>query len=318
MTPSQARLNLNPILTGMFRSVQQGNFIATQLLSNLPQQLSISHFGETGLEAFRRYNLSRAQGSNTKRINMVLKNRTFTLKERSVDLPIDRKVLKETNFLRNLNVRNYPEISQLAVNTISDVLALDYELDVADMLKEPSIYPVGNVITLTPGQKWSDPASDPIADMDKAREIIRQKTGARADTLTLGPTVETILLRHPKIVAMLSNTNDKIVTHDHLKRFFKVQKILVGDAIWANDSDAMLDVWGNMALLSFSPAITVQTASLMSTPFGVTSVMEDHPFMEEVRYDGDAKSWIFGGTYERMPNLTKPGAGVLFDQPIDL
>ena len=318
MTPSQARLNLNPILTGMFRSVQQGNFIATQLLSNLPQKLSISQFGETGLEAFRRYNLSRAPGSNTKRINMVFKDKTFTLKQRAVDVPIDRESIEESNYLQYLNVQNYPEISQFAVNTVSDVLALDYELDVADMLKTPGVYPTGNVITLAPGQKWSDPASDPIADMDKAREIIRQKTGARADTLTLGPTVETILLRHPKIVAMLSHANDKIVTHEHLKRFFKVEKILVGDAIWADDGDVMLDVWGNMALLSFSPAITVQTASLMRAPFGMTSVKENHPFMEKVRYDGDAKSWIYGGTYERMPNLTKPEAGVLFDQPIDL
>lgn len=318
MTPNQARLNLNPILTGMFKAVVQGSYIATQLFPNLPQKLSISHFGETGLEAFRRYNLSRAPGSNTKRINMVMKDKTFTLKQRAVDLPIDRETIEENNYLSYLNVGAYPEISQFAVNTISDVLALDYELDVADMLKAPSTYSSDNVITFTPTQKWSDPGSDPIADIKKGKEIIRQKTGLRANTLTLGPMVESVLLSHPKLVALLSNSNDKIVTIEHLKRFFEVDRILVGDAIWTENEQVMLDVWGNMALLSYSPEITLQTASAMRAPFGLTSVKEGHPFMEQVRYDGDAKSWIYGGTYERMPNLTKPDAGVLFDQPINI
>lgn len=318
MTPNQATLNLNRILTGMFKAVVQGSYIATQLLPNLPQKLSITHFGETGLEAFMRYNLSRAPGSNTKRINMVMKDKTFKLRQRAVDVPIDRETIEETDYLRYLNVVNYPEISQFAVNTVSDVLALDYELDVADMLKSPSTYAADNVITFAPSQKWSDPNSDPIADIKKARDIIRHKTGLRANTLTLGPTVESVLLSHPKIVALLSHSNDQIVTLEHLKRFFQVEKILVGDAIWTEDTKIMLDVWGNMALLSYSPEITVQTASAMRAPFGVTSVKEGHPFMEQVRYDGDAKSWIYGGTYERMPNLTKPDAGVLFDQPINI
>lgn len=317
MTPNQARLNQNPILTGMFRSAPQSGFIATELFPNLPQKLSESLFGEMGMEALRRYELSRSPGSNTKRVNITIKGKTYTLKQKAVDVPIARELFEEVDYMRQaLNVTAYPEISQLAMNTVNDILALDYELDVADMVKTPGTYPTGNVITLAGAQKWSDPNSDPVADVKAAKQVIRQKTGAQATTFSMGPTVETALLKHPKIVALLSNTNDKIVTRDHLKRFFEVDRILVGESIWADDSDSLLDVWGNMALLSYSPKIQVATASLLNAPFGVTSVKEGHPFAEPVRYDGDAKSYIFGGTYERKPNLIRAAAGVLFDQPI--
>lgn len=317
MTPNQIRLNQNPILTGMFRAAPQGAYIATELLPNLPQRLSENLFGETGLEALRRYELSRSPGANTKRINISLRGKVYTLKQKAVNVPIPRELYEEEDNMKKLNVSNYPELSQLAMNTVDEVLKLDYELDVSDMVKTPGIYPTGNVVTLLGPQKWSDLNSDPVADVKAAKEIIRQKTGTRANTFTMGPAVESVLLGHPKIVALLAHTNDKIVTREHLKRFFEVERILVGESIWADDADNLLDVWGNMALLSYSPKIEIATASLLNAPFGVTSVKEGHPFAEQVWFDKDAKSYIYGGTYERNPNLIKAAAGVLFDQPID-
>ena len=318
MTPEEIRLKQNPILTGLLKSMSQGRYIATIVLPSFPQKLSSQLFGELGDEAMRRYNLIRAPGTNTKRITLNIKGKTYTIVQKSVEIPISRELLREADEMRALNVGAYPEVSQMAMSTISDILALDYELDAAELLSNAATYPTGNVITLTGSALWSDDDSKPIDDIRDAKTIIRKATGVDPDTLTLGAPVYERLCRHPQILAGLGSNAVKVVTDDYLKQILGVSKIVVGKTVWVNEKSVAADVWGDMALLSYSPAITPSTASAIDAPFGITSVMEGHPFSEKPYWEDQTKSWIFGGTYERLPNLLKPAAGVLFDKPLGI
>lgn len=316
MTPEEIRLKQNLILTGLLKSRSQGSYIATRVLPSFPQKLSSQLFGVLGDEAMRRYELTRAPGTNTKRVTINIEGKTYTVKQKSVEIPMSRELLREADETRALNVGAYPDVSQMAMSTISSILDLDYELDAAELLSAPATYPAGNVITLTGTALWSDDASKPIDDIRDAQTIIRQSSGVRPNMLTLGAVVYERLCRHPQIIAGLGANAVKVVTDDFLKQILGVSEIVVGETVWVNEQNVAADVWGNMALLSYSPMISPSTASAIDAPFGITSVIEGHPFSERPYWEDQTKSWIFGGTYERLPNLLKPAAGVLFDKPL--
>ena len=49
--------------------------------------------------------------------------------------------------------------------------------------------------------------------------------------------------------------------------------------------------------------------------FGFTNVIEGHPFAETPYYENGSKSWIYGATYERRPNVAYNTAAFLFTNP---
>lgn len=107
-------------------------------------------------------------------------------------------------------------------------------------------------------------------------------------------------------------------TVDQLKTIFNVAEIVVGDAIWVDETGLGQDVWGNNAILSYSPNIGANgsgTISLAEPAFGFTNVLEGHPFAETPYYENSAKSWIYGATYERRPNVAYTTAAFLFQNP---
>ena len=55
--------------------------------------------------------------------------------------------------------------------------------------------------------------------------------------------------------------------------------------------------------------------SLAEPGFGFTNVIEGHPFAETPYYEAGSKSWIYGATYERRPNVAYNTAAFLFTNP---
>ena len=125
MTPAEIRLKQNPILTSLLLGLGQGTFIAEKLFPRLPQALSSVTLAQLGDERLRRYNLRRAPGSATKRVNIKYEGRTYTVDQYAVDVPLPRELLREADESRKLNVGNYLDISRIAMVTANDILALD-------------------------------------------------------------------------------------------------------------------------------------------------------------------------------------------------
>ena len=73
-------------------------------------------------------------------------------------------------------------------------------------------------------------------------------------------------------------------------------------------------MWGNNAILAYVPKIGANGAnlSLAEPGFGFTNVREGHPFVETPYYENGLKSWIYGATFERQPNVAYNDAAFLF------
>lgn len=317
MTAAEIRLKQNPILTGLLLGLGQGNFVAEKLFPRLPQALSSVTLAQLGDERLRRYNLRRAPGAATKRINIKYDGKTYAVDQYSVEVPLPRELLREADESRKLNVGNYLDVSRIAMATANDVLALDYEIEVAQLATNAASYAAGNTLALAGGTKWSAATGTPVTDIRAAADVVRKKIGKRPNTLLLSADALTALCTNPEVKGYLPSTAMGPASIDQLKSILNVAAIEVGDAVWINDADVGADVWGNNAVLAYVPRIGGGGAdlSLAEPGLGFTNVLEGHPFAETPYYDNASKSWVYGATYERRPNVAYSGAGFLFTNP---
>lgn len=317
MTAAEIRLKQNPILTGLLLGLGQGTMVAERLFPRLPQALSSVNLAQLGDERLRRYNLRRAPGAPTKRINIKYEGKTYSVDQYSVEVPLPRELLREADESRRLQVGNYLDISRIAMTTASEVLGLDYEIEVATLATTAGSYAAGHVLALAAGTKWSAATGTPVTDVRTAADIIRKKIGKRPNRLTLSADAFTALSMNPEVKGYLPTTTTGPATLEQLRTILNVAAIEVGDAVWVDETDTGRDVWGNNAVLAYVPNIGASGAdiSLAEPGFGFTNVIEGHPFAETPYYDNTLKSWVYGATFERRPNVAYNTAGFLFTNP---
>lgn len=317
MTADEIRLKQNPVLTSLLLGLGQGTYIGERLFPRLPQALSKVMLAQVGDERFRKYNLRRAPGTATKRVNIKYDGKTYEVKQYSVEVPIPRELIRESDEARRLNLTANLDISRIAMVTASDILGLDYEIECAALATTPGTYAAGNVLALAGGTKWSASTGTPVTDITNASESIRKKIGKRPNTLTLSADAAVALRHNAEVKTYLPDSQMGPATLDQLRSILNVEEIHVGDAIWVADDDTSADVWGNNAVLAYVPRMIGATGdiSLAEPAFGFTNVLDGHPFAEQPYFENNLKSWVYGATYERQANVAYPGAAFLFQNP---
>ena len=318
MNAAQVRLNQNPILTSLMLGMGQGNYIAETLFPRLPQALSSIMLAKVGNERLKRYNLRRAPGTATKRIEVKYEGQVYSLDQYSVEVPIPRELIRESDESRRLNVGNYLDISRIAMATASGVLAQDYELDVAGVATLAGSYAAGHVLALAAGTKWSASTGTPVTDIRAASDVIRKKIGKRPNKLVLSADAQAAIITNTEVRSYLPNTQMGPATLEQLKTILNVAEIVMGDGIYVDNDDVGQDIWGNNAILAYAPNIGGPNGgdiSLAEPAFGFTNVIEGHPFSETPYFDASTKSWVYGGTFERRASVAYNTAAFLFQNP---
>jgi len=317
MSLAEIRLKQNPILTGLLLGMGQGTMIAERLFPRLPQVLSGATIAKLGKERMRKYNLRRAPGTATKRVNIKFEGHVYTVDQYSVEVPIPREFIREIEGQNKMNVGSNLEMSRIAIATANDILGLDYEIEVASLATNPTTYASGHVLALAGATKWSAPTGKPVTDIRAASDVIRKKIGKRPNKLTLSPDGMSALQTNDEVRSYLPSTQMGPATIEQLKSILNVEEIVVGDAVWVDDNDEGKDVWGNNAILAYVPKIggSGGDISLAEPGFGFTSVIEGHPFAEQPYYEAGLKSYMYGSTFERKPNVGYDNAAFLFANP---
>lgn len=317
MTPAEIRLKQNPILTSLLLGLGQGTMIAEKLFPRLPEALSSVMLAKLGKERLRRYSLRRAPGAQTKRVNIKYEGVVYSVEQYSVEVPMPRELLREADESRKLQVGNYLDVSRIAMTTAIDILSLDYELEVAGVATDPDSYSSGNVQALTGATKWSASTGTPVTDISAAVEVVRKRVGVRPNVLTLSADAFQALKTNAEVRTYLPSTQTGPAAIEQLKTILNVPEIVIGDAVWIDENDDGRDVWGNNAILAYVPSIGAGSGniSLAQPAFGFTNVIEGHPFAETPYYENGSKSWIYGATFERRPNVAYDDAAFLFQNP---
>jgi hypothetical protein len=110
------------------------------------------------------------------------------------------------------------------------------------------------VPTTTPGTKWDQANSDPIGDVDAAKEAIVKATGMQANVMTINYDVYKVLKEHVKITDKIKYTQRGIVTLDVMAAVFQLDEILLAYTVQntANEGQAATPnfIWGDGVVIA--------------------------------------------------------------------
>lgn len=261
---------------------------------------------EFGRESFFNYKARRAPGADAINIQFGYEGKPYSLDQYSLDVPVPREHADEAATVPGI------DLGKRAVNTAMDTLTLTLEIEQAELASNPASYNAANRLALSGADRWSDPNSTPIADIEDAKSQVRTTSGIEPNRMVIGSKGFTALKNHPKIVERFKYTTADSITAKMLAGLFDLDELAVGKATYVDSNDPgapFREAWGNIAALAYVPT---QDAALEQPSFGYTYTLKGHPFVEPPRWEGSKRSHVYGVTFERKPVLTGIASGFLF------
>ncbi|MEQ8747347.1 major capsid protein [Pyruvatibacter sp.] len=303
LTNSGARV-VDPILTNHSRGYSHPERVGRVLFPVVPVPVRGFKRIEFSKESFLRYNTRRAPGAATKSMTFGYEGLPASISQYALNATVPREHVQEAAAGPGI------DLQMEAVSAVQDVISLDEECEQAELALDASKYDAANKITLAGNDQWSDPDSDPKAVINDGKEAVRKKIGRDANTLVLPPAGFRALDDHPKLLEKLKYTSSDSITTAILARYFDVETVVVGRAVYAATPESdFTDVWGDKAVLAYVAPAGARSVRVPS--FGYTYQLTGHPFVEPMRWDPDTKSWVAGVTDERSAELVGAEAGYL-------
>lgn len=310
MTPSTARV-IDPILTEAARGYTNGAMVGMALFPAVPVGQRGGKIIQFSKEGFRAYNTGRAPGANTKRVQFGYSSASYALEQHALEGTVPMELLEEAQAVPGI------DLGTGAVQMVQDIIALRLEKAQATVATTAGSYAAANKVTLSGTSQWSDftnGVSDPIANIETAKEAIRAAIGRYPNTVVMGAAVMSKLKQHPKVIDRIKYTGRDVPTNELLASLFGVQRVLSGDAVSATDADVMSDVWGKFVVVAYTEVGGI--ASMGRPSYGYTYRLRGYPIVERAYEDRNAKSWIYPVTDEVAPVLAGAEAGYLISAAV--
>lgn len=304
MNTAQARV-IDPILTNHARGYSNAEMIGHMILPVVPVPVRGIRVIKFGKEAFRRYNTRRAPGSAVGRIQYGYASDAVALHQDALEAIVPWEHQQDASVVPGI------DLAQGSVEMVLDAIALGREVEVATKVRNAATYAASNKVALSGTDLWTDPASKPAEVINEAREQIRRRTGRYPNTLTLGAPVFNALSGHAGIKEQFKYTSSASITTDMLAAYFGIDRVLVGKAVvlpeGADDDTDAEDVWGNDAVLTYTP-----TGRDYRVPaYGYIYRLNGHPLVETPYRENAIKSWVYPVTEDWSPEVTGADAGYL-------
>ncbi|MDO5614445.1 MAG: major capsid protein [Paracoccus sp. (in: a-proteobacteria)] len=298
---------IDPILSTHARGYRNAELISHLLFPRVTipnRSMRVLKFGK---ESFRLMNTRRSPGAAKARIQYGFDSDSISLVQDALEgfVPVEHQ--EEASKVPGV------DLGRSAINMVLDIVDLGMEKEAADLARNAALYADSNKVTLTGSARWSDAASDPLADIDEAKDSIRRMIGRYPNMLTLGPSVIKALKRHPKIKEQFKYTTAASITTEMLAGYFDLEKIVVGKAVFlpetAPDTQPASDIWGDDAILSFTPS----NAERYDIPsFAYTYELSGYPQVMRPYFEERTDSWVYPTKTERRPYLVGAESGFLF------
>jgi len=314
ITTSQARV-IDPVLTSVAQGYKQLDLVGGFLFPRVNVGVRGGQIITFGKEDFMLYNTQRAPGENTRRVQFGYSPSSFALVDYSIEGAVPTEIQQEAEAMEAGFTIN---MAQMAIYKAQAIMALRLEKAQADLARTLANYGSSNKTTLSSTAQWSDltsGVSDPINDVEVAKEAIRASTGKRPNVLVMGPAVLAKLRMHPKIIDRMKYTGRDVPTKEILAALFGVDQVVVGEGIYSNDAGtAFTDIWGKDVVLAFTE---LSGLADMGTPsYGYTYNLSGYPIAEVPYWDRNAKTQFFPVTRAEAPVIAAATAGYLIKNAV--
>lgn len=298
---------VDPILSTHARGYRNSTFISQELFPRVSipnRSMRVIKFGK---EAFRALNTRRAPGANKKRIQYGYASDPVSLAQDALEGVVPVEHQEEAESVPGI------DLAAGAINMSLDAVDLNLEIEASGLARNAANYDNNHKVALTGTDRWKSADSDPKADFDAAKEVIRQSIGRYPNTLVLGPTAKNALCNHPKIKEQFKYTSKDSISLDMLAAYFEVKKVVVGAAIYlpeTSDDNALAnDVWGDDAILAYVP----EAGDNFQVPsYAYTYELRGYPQVNQPYFENATDSWIYPVKVERRPILVGAEGGFLF------
>ena len=309
MNTAGARV-IDPILTTVAQGYQNAEFVGMNLFPYVPVGQRGGKILTFGKEDFALYNTARSPGSNTKRVQYGYSGSPYALESHSLEGLVPNEFQEEAAAVPGI------DLARGAIVKVQNIIGLRLEYQQAVLATTAANYPTGNKITLSGTAQWSDlasGASDPVNDIEVAKEAIRAKIGKRPNVVEMGAAVFAKLRQHPKIIDRIKYTGRDSATPELLAQLFGVKKVVIGDAVYDNNG-TFADVWGKHVVVAYTEMASVAEHGVPS--YGYTYRLNGYPIVEPPYDDRSAKSWIYPVTDEVSPVIAGSTAGYLITNAV--
>lgn len=305
LTTSQARV-IDPILSTVAQGYKNAELIGDALFPLVPVGTRGGKIITFGKEDFAIYNTARAPGAATRRVQYGYSGASFALESHSLEGQVPVELMQEAQAV--------PSIDQgtVAVYKTQSIIFNRLEYAQALLATTAGNYGASNKATLAGTSQWSDltsGVSDPIKDIEVAKEAVRKQTGRRPNTIVMGPVVFAMLKMHPKVIDRLKYTGRDIATVELLASLFGVKRVVIGEAVYTDGAGTMQDMWGKYVVVAYTDLSGVADAG--SPTYGYTYRLNGYPLVEQPYQERNSKSWIYPVTDEVVPVIAGASAGYL-------
>lgn len=310
MNTQQSRV-IDPVLTQTAQGYKHADRVGMVLFPHA----DIAQRGGTvlrfGKESFRKVNSRRAPGADTQTIQIGYTGEPFSLVQDALNGKVPREHLQDAETVPNI------DLGLASVRTVMNNMTLSLECEQAQLATNADNYGDNNKLALSDAAKWSDPNSNPLEDVEAAKDQVRLRIGVEPNKMVISKPVFSALKRHPKIKEQFKYTSSDSITTAMLANYFDIGEVAVGKSVIldsADDNADFSDVWGNNCILAYVPD---DSMGFEEPSFGYTYRLKGHPFVEKPFWDNNKKSWIYGVTYDRLPLVTGADAGFLFQSVVE-
>lgn len=302
MTPGQAR-QIDPILTSVARGWRNDQFVGQALFPVVPVEQRGGRVIQFGKEDFKLYATGRAPGTNTKRVQYGYQGDPYALEQHALEGLVPFEHLEEANAVPGI------DLATVAIRKTQNIIDLRLEKARADLARDEARYDNNHKVTLSGTDQWTHADSDPTGDVTDAVEAVRASIGRDANTVIIPAKAFKPLRQHPKIVERFKYTGRDSITAAMLASLWDVERVFVARAVYADDADALADVWGGDVIVAYTEVGTLADMGLPS--YGYTYQLRNYPIVESPYQERNAKSWIYPVTDEVEPVLAGADAGFL-------
>jgi hypothetical protein len=310
MSIGSARV-IDPILSEIARGYTNAAMVGAALFPAVPVAQRGGKIIQFSKEAFRAYNTGRSPGANTKRVAFGYSSATYALEQHALEGVVPFELMEEADAVPGI------DLGRGAVQMVQDIIALRLEKAQASIATTAGSYAAANKTTLSGTSQWSDfttGVSDPIKDVEAAKEAVRAAIGRYPNTVVMGAAVMSKLKQHPKVVDRMKYTGRDVATPELLASLFGVTRVVSGDAVSASDADVLSDVWGKFVIVAYTE--TGGIAQMGRPSYGYTYRLRGYPAVEQPYQERNAKSWIYPVTDEVAPVLAGAEAGYLISAAV--
>ena len=300
----QDRRIVDPVLTELARGYKNRTHISQFLFPLVAVAKEGGKIPQFNKESFKVYNTERAIRAKSNRINPEGHSSIdFVLTEHDIEYPIDYR--EDDEDALDLKVH--------ATNVVTDAISLRKEKLAADTAQDLSNYDATNKITLSGTDQWDDPSSEPITQIEDAKEALRSRIAQYPNVAVIGAVAFKVLKHHSTILDRIKYTQQAITTPDMLQSLLGIEKIVIGSAVYEDDSGVLTDIWSDNMILAYVPQVNGKR-SYYEPSYGYTLQKKNTPFIDT--YDEGKKVTLVRNTSNFVSKLVGADAGYIINDCI--